>query len=343
MRGVLFATNHVKTHWLGRTGVRVRRLVLPQSGIARTLSPIVPQRSSPEFRDWPAAHVTPVNSATAGGNASGLAEYESERLMCGITGAAWTGGVAPLELGILERMTTAIAHRGPDDAGYYHSRWAPAGAGRDLSAAQRNASAGTARRRAGLLAIAAFRSSTWPAAISRSPTKTARSGSPSTARSTTTASCNRVLNGRGTAFGRPATPKRSSICTSSTARTASSHLRGMFAFAIWDERRDSNCFWPATGWGRSRWSIASKRDRLLFASELKALLQVPGIPRELNPVAVNEYLTYQYVPHPHSILKGFQKLPPAHWAVVSRREIGDRRGTGRRRSRSGASGRSSRR
>jgi len=54
--------------------------------------------------------------------------------MCGITGVAWTQGAASLELAVLERMTTAIAHRGPDDAGgYYHSMLAPSGAGRELN------------------------------------------------------------------------------------------------------------------------------------------------------------------------------------------------------------------
>ncbi|HLJ11091.1 MAG TPA: hypothetical protein VKU82_07875, partial [Planctomycetaceae bacterium] len=53
--------------------------------------------------------------------------------MCGIAGAAWVAGARPLEFAALERMTSAIAHRGPDDAGYYHSWLAPNGAGRDLS------------------------------------------------------------------------------------------------------------------------------------------------------------------------------------------------------------------
>ena len=55
--------------------------------------------------------------------------------------------------------------------------------------------------------------------------------------------------------------------------------------------------------------------RLLFASELKSLLTVPGVPREVDRQSLDEYLTYQYVPHPHSILKGFARLPPAHYAV----------------------------
>jgi asparagine synthase (glutamine-hydrolysing) len=53
--------------------------------------------------------------------------------MCGITGAAWTAAAAPLDVAVLGRMTTALAHRGPDDAGYYHSTIAPDRSARNLS------------------------------------------------------------------------------------------------------------------------------------------------------------------------------------------------------------------
>ena len=55
--------------------------------------------------------------------------------------------------------------------------------------------------------------------------------------------------------------------------------------------------------------------RLLFASELKSLLQVPDVPRDIDPAAVDEYLCYQYVPHPNTIFRGMRKLPPAHYAI----------------------------
>src|SRR5689334_9271951 len=61
------------------------------------------------------------NPATLGKRAlSGTKE------MCGITGAAWIAGSQPLELAVLERMTTALAHRGPDDSGYYNTASSPA-------------------------------------------------------------------------------------------------------------------------------------------------------------------------------------------------------------------------
>ena len=48
---------------------------------------------------------------------------------------------------------------------------------------------------------------------------------------------------------------------------------------------------------------------------MKSLLAVPGIRREIDPEALDAYLTYQYVPHPRTILKGFSKLPPGHLAI----------------------------
>src|SRR6185436_7280531 len=52
--------------------------------------------------------------------------------MCGIAGVAWTAAAAPLDANVLARMTTAIAHRGPDDAGYYHSAISPDRAARTI-------------------------------------------------------------------------------------------------------------------------------------------------------------------------------------------------------------------
>jgi asparagine synthase (glutamine-hydrolysing) len=55
--------------------------------------------------------------------------------------------------------------------------------------------------------------------------------------------------------------------------------------------------------------------KLYFASELKSLLQAPGLERRINPGAIDLYLTYQYIPHPESIYQGIYKLPPGHYAV----------------------------
>ncbi len=98
------------------------------------------------------------------------------------------------------------------------------------------------------------------------------------------------------------------------------HLRGMFAFAIWDDRK-GRLFLARDRLGQKPLFYRCDAGRILFASELKSLLQVPNAPRELDPQAVDLYLTYQYVPDPHCILKGYAKLPPGHRAVWENGQI----------------------
>jgi asparagine synthase (glutamine-hydrolysing) len=92
-------------------------------------------------------------------------------------------------------------------------------------------------------------------------------------------------------------------------------LNGMFAFAIWDSRkqmlfiaRDRLGVKPLYYWSDGR--------RFAFASELKALLAAPMVPRELNMRALQSYLVYEYIAAPESIFKGIQKLPAGHWLQV---------------------------
>ena len=88
----------------------------------------------------------------------------------------------------------------------------------------------------------------------------------------------------------------------------------MFAIAIWDSRQRQLVL-ARDRLGKKPLVYRLESDRLLFASELKCLLAVPGVPREVDPGAIDEYLTYQYVPHPNTIFRGIHKLPPAHYAV----------------------------
>ena len=91
-------------------------------------------------------------------------------------------------------------------------------------------------------------------------------------------------------------------------------LRGMFAFAIWDQRR-RRLFMARDRLGQKPLVYRYEPGRLLFASEIKSILQVPGVPREVDALALDEYLTYSYVPHPRTMFEGIRKLPPAHYAV----------------------------
>ena len=101
-------------------------------------------------------------------------------------------------------------------------------------------------------------------------------------------------------------------------------LRGMFGFALWDERRKRLLL------GRDRLGIkpvyyATANGSLAFASESKALLRRPDIEARLDPAALEEYLALGYVPNPHSLFSGIRKLPPGHLAVIDNGTVQERR------------------
>ena len=93
-----------------------------------------------------------------------------------------------------------------------------------------------------------------------------------------------------------------------------SRLRGMFAYALWDERQNRLVI------GRDRLGIkplyyARFAGRLYFASELKAFARVAGFPRDLDQASLQRYLAYLYVPGPATIFRNVVELPPAHYLV----------------------------
>ena len=89
-------------------------------------------------------------------------------------------------------------------------------------------------------------------------------------------------------------------------------LRGMFAFAVWDRPRQTLLL-ARDRIGKKPLFYAQVDGQWVFASELQALLRHPGLAREVDWAAVDDYLTYGYIPAPRTIFRGVQKLPPAHW------------------------------
>jgi asparagine synthase (glutamine-hydrolysing) len=89
------------------------------------------------------------------------------------------------------------------------------------------------------------------------------------------------------------------------------HLRGMFAFAIWDQKRRRLML------ARDRVGIKPLYynhggTRLVFGSEIKAILAAPSVPRRINLEALHDYLTYLFVPAPKSMFEGITKVPAGH-------------------------------
>lgn len=92
------------------------------------------------------------------------------------------------------------------------------------------------------------------------------------------------------------------------------HLRGMFAFAIWDER-DRTLFLARDRVGKKPLVYYLDKDCLIFGSEIKAILADDGVTRVPDFTAIHHYLTWQSVPSPFSAFSGIRKLPPAHYLV----------------------------
>jgi asparagine synthase (glutamine-hydrolysing) len=89
------------------------------------------------------------------------------------------------------------------------------------------------------------------------------------------------------------------------------YLDGIFAFAIWDIPRQEMLL------ARDRMGIkplyyTQTADQLIFGSELKALLAHPRVERDIDLISLNEYLSYEYVPSPRTILRGIYRLEPGH-------------------------------
>jgi asparagine synthase (glutamine-hydrolysing) len=98
------------------------------------------------------------------------------------------------------------------------------------------------------------------------------------------------------------------------------HLNGMFAFALWDKRKQK-LFIARDRFGEKPLYYGIFDGRLIFASELKVLLANPSVKTELNLDSLRQFLSFDYVPAPHSIYKNIKKLPAAHFLTVEKGEI----------------------
>jgi asparagine synthase (glutamine-hydrolysing) len=98
------------------------------------------------------------------------------------------------------------------------------------------------------------------------------------------------------------------------------HLRGMFAFAIWDSPK-KRLFLARDRIGIKPLYYAQLGKRFLFASEPKALLACREVSREIDPTALDAYLSLLYVPPPFSIYRGIRQLPPGHSLIWQNGEI----------------------
>lgn len=226
--------------------------------------------------------------------------------MCGITGAVWTDAAEPIERATLKRMTDALVHRGPDDEGVYTSHLAA----HTFAGALAGVALGFRR-----LSIIDVATGAQPLANEDGSVWIVFNGEIYNYRT-----LRKRLEGSGHQFRTSGDSETLVHLYEDEGLDFLRHLEGMFALALWDANH-RQLILARDRLGKKPLVYRQEPERLLFASELKSILEVPGVPREIDPGAIDEYLTYQYVPHPNTIFRGIRKLPPGHYAVYRDRQL----------------------
>lgn len=96
-------------------------------------------------------------------------------------------------------------------------------------------------------------------------------------------------------------------------------LNGFFAFAIYDNREDT-VFIARDRIGIKPLIFYRDRNKLMFASEMKALLNL-GVPKNIDKTSVSQYFQFNYIPSPYTIFQGVQKLKPGHYLFISNNQV----------------------
>jgi asparagine synthase (glutamine-hydrolysing) len=210
--------------------------------------------------------------------------------MCGIAGIADLTG-RPVDTALLRAMTSVQAHRGPD--------------GEDIVC---RGGVGLGHRR---LAIIDLATGDQPMANDDGTVRIVFNGEIYNFRE-----LRRDLEARGTRFRTNSDTEVILRAYEAEGPDCVRKLRGMFAFAILDERarrlvlaRDRAGIKPLV--------YAWDGQRLLFASEIKGILEDGAVARDLDLDALGQYLTFHYVPAPRTIFRSIRKLPPASTLVLS--------------------------
>lgn len=209
--------------------------------------------------------------------------------MCGIAGAFAAVPTRTVDPGVVRRMTDALTHRGPDGSGVR------AGAGYALG-----------HRRLAIVDVAAGRQ---PMGLPDAALWVTFNGEIYNHEK-----LRAELEARGAVFRTRCDTEVLLHGYREWGTGLAERLRGMFAFAIVDERRHE-LFAARDRVGKKPFYWTEHDGCFLFGSELKALHET-GFPRRLDPTAIARFLALRYVPDPGTVFAGVHKLPPGHWCRV---------------------------
>jgi asparagine synthase (glutamine-hydrolysing) len=232
--------------------------------------------------------------------------------MCGIAGI-FHRDRRPVDADVLVRMTRSLVHRGPDEEGYFLNRPDAQGcyAGvplRGLVRRDGDGHVGLGHRR---LSIIDLKTGQQPLSNEDGTVWITFNGE-----IYNFAELRRELESKGHAFRTNSDTEMIVHAWEEWGEEALKRFRGMFAFAVWDERKRT--LWLGRDrLGKKPLYYCDHAGAFVFGSEIKAILQAPGTPREIDPTALSDYLSLLYVPAPKSIFRHIRKLPQAHYAVVT--------------------------
>ena len=220
--------------------------------------------------------------------------------MCGIVGIHSLDGARPIERGWLEAMNEALVHRGPDSAGVYSD----------------SARVGLAMRR---LAIIDLPGGDQPIFNEDESVCVVFNGEIYNYRELRAG-----LEARGHRFRTQGDTETIVHAYEEYGDDCVQHLRGMFAFALWDAKRQ-RLLLARDRVGEKQLFYTRVGGQLLWGSEIKALLRHPAVERNLRPAAVNHFLTFLYVPEPLTMFRDIHELPAGHVLVAEGGRIEVRR------------------
>lgn len=217
--------------------------------------------------------------------------------MCGITGIYNFTSLEPVNKKVLETATSALLHRGPDEGGYFFDDKNGVGLG---------------HRRLSIVDLT----------TGKQPLFNEDSSI--------------ALVGNGEIYNFPDLYE-SLIKQGHKFRTKSDneaiihlyetygidcvkHMNGMFAFALWDQNK-KRLLLARDRMGVKPLYYALQNNSIYFSSELKGLLAIPELKKDLNLEALNKYLTFENVPSPHCMIKNIYKLEPGKVLTVENREV----------------------
>ncbi len=210
--------------------------------------------------------------------------------MCGIAGVLYADPARPPEAEVLRALGDAIAHRGPDAEGFWNEP-----------------GIGLVHRRLSIIDLAG---GDQPIGNEDGSLQVVFNGEIYNYQE-----LRRGLETRGHRFRTHSDTEVLVHLYEEEGERLVERLRGMFAFALWDRTR-RRLLLARDRVGIKPLYLYRDAEKLLFGSELKAILAHPGVARDLDPAALEDYLAFGMVPGARAIFKHVEKLPPAHTLLV---------------------------